>query len=158
MIVTSNKDKGRAGLSIAIGYYGSSGYTVCLPLNDTQDYDFIIDDGLKLQKVQVKCTGFVNKYGRYEVPLRSCGGTKGRVYKYVKDSDVDILFVVCTNGWLFAIPKEEIYQKTAINLCNKEYDQRPRETDYSKYLVSFDVINPIPSVQQKKLKNSKGNE
>lgn len=51
MLFNSNKEKGNAGLSLAIGYYGSNGYTVSLPLNDTQDYDLIIDKDQKLYKV-----------------------------------------------------------------------------------------------------------
>ena len=37
----TNKDKGRASLGIAIGYFSSNGYTVSIPLNDTQDYQVI---------------------------------------------------------------------------------------------------------------------
>lgn len=48
MIFNDNKNKGRAGLSLAIAYFGCNGYTVSLPLNDTQDYDLIVDDGEKI--------------------------------------------------------------------------------------------------------------
>lgn len=43
MIFNTNKDKGRAGISAAIAYYGMNGYTVSIPLNDTQDYDLVIE-------------------------------------------------------------------------------------------------------------------
>ena len=43
MLLETNKDKGRAGLSLAIAYYGTQGYTISLPLNDTQWYDLIIE-------------------------------------------------------------------------------------------------------------------
>ena len=95
MKASTNKEKGKAGLAIAIGYYGSNGYTVSVPLNDTQDYDLIVDKGDKLQKVQVKCTGCLDEYGRYAVSLRSCGGTNGAVYQYLQDTNVDVVFVVC---------------------------------------------------------------
>ena len=42
MLFETNKDKGRAGMSFAIAYFGSNGYTVSVPLNDTQWYDLII--------------------------------------------------------------------------------------------------------------------
>ena len=138
MDVKDNRSKGRTGLSIAIGYYGSKGYTVCLPLNDTQDYDLIIDKGNYLQKVQVRCTGRVNKRGRYEVSVKSCGGTCGTVYSRVKETDIDILFVVCTNGWLFEIPKEKITQNSTINLFNEKSKFSCSKEDYSQFLVSFD--------------------
>lgn len=47
MIYETNKDKGRAGLSMAIAYFGCNGYTISVPLNDTQWYDLIIEkDGI----------------------------------------------------------------------------------------------------------------
>ena len=39
----SNKEKGNAGLGIEIAYYSANGYTVSIPLNDTQDYDLVVD-------------------------------------------------------------------------------------------------------------------
>ena len=36
MLIETNKDKGRYGFSLAIAYFGANGYTVCLPMNDTQ--------------------------------------------------------------------------------------------------------------------------
>ena len=52
----TNKEKGNTGLGIAIAYYSSNGYTVSIPLNDTQDYDLIVDKSNVLKKVQVKTT------------------------------------------------------------------------------------------------------
>ena len=43
MRLDSNKEKGNTGLGIAIAYYSANGYTVSIPLNDTQDYDLIVD-------------------------------------------------------------------------------------------------------------------
>ena len=139
MKVGTNKEKGRAGLSIAIGYYGSKGYTVSVPLNDTQDYDLIVDDGNKLQKVQVKCTGYVNEYGVYSASMKSCGGTKGTVYKTIQDTDVDIVFIFCTNGWMFEIPKDEIKNKSQLSLSIKD---SPYAKNMSKYLVTFETTDP----------------
>lgn len=43
MIFNTNKEKGNSSLGIAIAYYSSNGYIVSIPLNDTQDYDLIVD-------------------------------------------------------------------------------------------------------------------
>lgn len=43
MLFETNKDKGRAGMSLGIAYFGCNGYTVNIPLNDTQWYDFVIE-------------------------------------------------------------------------------------------------------------------
>lgn len=60
MLLETNKDKGRAGLSLAIAYYGTQGYTISLPLNDTQWYDLIMKRmkysrqyNVNLQQVQI---------------------------------------------------------------------------------------------------------
>lgn len=38
MKFSTNKEKGNSGLGIAIAYFSINGYTVSIPLNDTQDY------------------------------------------------------------------------------------------------------------------------
>ena len=43
----------------------NEGYTVSILLNDTQDYDLIVDINGLLKKVQVKGTLFRTKYGIY---------------------------------------------------------------------------------------------
>lgn len=116
MLFNSNKEKGNAGLSLAIGYYGSNGYTVSLPLNDTQDYDLIVDKDQKLYKVQVKATSQRSSQGYSIVQVSSSGGTNGQVYKTVSDTDIDILFVVTELCEFYEIPIEEIYQSRTINL------------------------------------------
>ena len=68
MIFDTNKEKGRAGMSLAIAYFGANGYTVSIPLNDTQDYDLIVDKDNILLKVQVKFTG-TKECGKYRVKL-----------------------------------------------------------------------------------------
>jgi len=39
----TNKEKGNSGLAMSIAYFTTNGYTVSIPLNDTQDYDLIIE-------------------------------------------------------------------------------------------------------------------
>ncbi len=43
MNFTTNKEKRNSGLGIAIAYFSVNGYTVSIPLNDTQDYDLVIE-------------------------------------------------------------------------------------------------------------------
>ena len=105
MIFKSNKEKGNAGLGIAIAYYSTNGYTVSIPLNDTQ--------------VQVKATSCKTKYNKYQVALKSCGGTKGETYKTIIDTKIDEVFIVTDTMEMFIIPIEEIKNKTTLNLCEK---------------------------------------
>ncbi|MBE6158343.1 MAG: hypothetical protein E7159_00785 [Firmicutes bacterium] len=116
----TNKQIGNAALGTAIGYFTNEGYTVSIPLNDTQDYDLIVDIEGKLHKVQVKGTTFKTKYDVYQVSLKSSGGTKGKIYKTIKDTDVDLTFVACEDGQMFLIPKEALNNTSTLNL-GKEY-------------------------------------
>ena len=45
MVLDTRRNIGNAGLAMAIAYFGSNGYTVSVPLNDTQDYDLVVDMG-----------------------------------------------------------------------------------------------------------------
>ena len=119
MKFNTNKEKGNTGLGIAIAYYSANGYTVSIPLNDTQDYDLIVDKDNKLKRVQVKATSCKTKYGIYQVALKSCGGTKGETYKTVVDTNIDEVFIVTDSLELFKIPIEVIKNKTTLNLCEK---------------------------------------
>ena len=119
MKFSTNKEKGNTGLGIAIAYYSTNGYTVSIPLNDTQDYDLIVDKNNVLKKVQVKATSCKTKYNKYQVALKSCGGTKGETYKTIIDTKIDEVFVVTDTMEMFIIPIEEIKNKTTLNLCEK---------------------------------------
>lgn len=115
----TNKQRGNCGLGIAIGYFSTNGYTVSIPLNDTQDYDLLIDKDNKIKSVQVKYTTCKTKYGNYQVALKSCGGTKGVTYKTVIDTNVDYLFVATDQLDMYLIPVEEVRNKSTLNLCDK---------------------------------------
>ena len=119
MKFNSNKEKGNTGLGIAIAYYSANGYTVSIPLNDTQDYDFVVDKDNILKKIQVKATSCKTKYNKYQVALKSCGGTKGGTYKTVVDTNMDEVFIVTDSLELFRIPIEVIKNKATLNLCEK---------------------------------------
>lgn len=104
---------------MAIAYFTINGYTVSVPLNDTQDYDLVIEKDNEFISVQVKSTGFKSKYGIYQVNLRNFGGTKGKEYKTVINTKVDLLFVVTMEKDLYLIPIQEIRNRNSINLSEK---------------------------------------
>ena len=122
----SNKDKGNSGLGIAIAYYSSNGYTVSIPLNDTQDYDLIVDKDNNLKKVQVKATSCKTKYNKYQVSLKSCEGTKGTTYKTVIETNIDEVFIITDAMDMYLIPIKEINNKSTLNLCEKYEKNRIR--------------------------------
>jgi len=119
MVDMTNKQRGNCELGIAIGYFSTNGYTVSIPLNDTQDYDLLIDKDNEIKRVQVKYTSCKTKYGNYQVALKSCGGTKGKTYKTIINTNVDYLFVATDQLDKYLIPKSEINNKSTLNLCDK---------------------------------------
>jgi len=130
MVFNTNKEKGNTGLGMAIAYYSANGYTVSIPLNDTQDYDIIVEKNNVFKTVQVKSTGCKRKNGNYQVSLKSCGGTKGKTYKTVIETNVDIVFIVTEDMSFYEIPKDMITNKSTINLCNK-YEKYKLKMQYS---------------------------
>ena len=56
MLFDTNKNIGNSSLGLAISYFTCHGYVVSIPLNDTQDYDLIVEKDSKLYKIQVKGT------------------------------------------------------------------------------------------------------
>ena len=123
----TNKEKGNSGLGMAIAYFSTNGYVVSIPLNDTQDYDLVVEKNGELKTVQVKSTACKTISGTYQVALKSCGGTNGITYKTLVDTNVDFLFILNEKLEMYLIPKNEMHNKSTLNLCKK----------YKKYLVKF---------------------
>lgn len=121
MIFKTNKDKGRAGLAAAIGYFGMNGYTVSIPLNDTQEYDLLVDNGDNILKISVKATSQRSQYGVSIVNLRNMGGTNGTVYGREKDKNNDYVFVINEIEEKWLLPKA-VLTNNSINLGEK-YNQ-----------------------------------
>ena len=119
MLFNTNKEKGNSSLGIAIAYYASNGYIVSIPLNDTQDYDLIVDNDKTLKRVQVKSSGCKTKYGNYQVALKSCGGTKGKTYKTVIETGVELIFILTEIREMYLIPKNQIVNSSTLSLCEK---------------------------------------
>lgn len=136
MDIQTNKDKGRAGLSLAISYFSLNGYTVSLPLNDTQWYDLIIEKNGTFQTVQCKFTTTKDN----AIILKSKGGTKGQTYDSVLNHPLDYLFCANENLDMWLIPLTDLKQSgntKAIKL-RKEYTSKAHpKFDTTKYIINF---------------------
>ena len=104
MIFETNKDKGRAGMALGIAYFGANGYTVNIPLNDTQWYDFVVEKDGIFQTVQCKATGSSDNV----ISLRSTGGTAGNSYDNVLNHPVDYLFCLDGEMHMYVIPVQDM--------------------------------------------------
>lgn len=102
----TSKDQGNIGIASAISYFSKQCYTVSVPLNDSQDYDLVVDIDNILHKVQAKTTKFKDSSGNYCVSVKSSGGTNGGIYGRVCDGNCTLLYILCANGDEYLIPKE----------------------------------------------------
>ena len=135
MIFETNKDKGRAGMALGIAYFGANGYTVSIPLNDTQWYDFVIEKDGVFQTVQCKATGSSDN----TISLRSTGGTKGIAYDNLLNHSVDLLFCLDEQQYMYVIPVQDMVDFGV----NKQITLRTQKTTNGqgfqtyKYIVSI---------------------
>ena len=109
----NRKQIGRIGLSMAINYFTIQGYTISLPINDTQWYDLIIEKNGKFETVQCKATATEGG----EIDFRSTGGTKGTIYdNLLNHSELDWLFCVNKDLEMWLIPVKEITTSKQLTL------------------------------------------
>lgn len=109
----SRKQTGRIGLSMAINYFTIQGYTISLPMNDTQWYDLIIEKDGIFETVQCKAT----ETEESTIDFRSTGGTKGSEYDNIHNHKIDYLFCVNKDLNMWLIPVKDLSEvKKSIRL------------------------------------------
>jgi len=105
----NTKIQGSIGLGQAIAYFTKLGYIVSVPLNDSQDYDLIVEIDNKLYKVQVKTVTYKNESGNYQPFIRKmCKNTKKSYIVAATDLEYDYLFITSSDLENWFIPKEEV--------------------------------------------------
>jgi hypothetical protein len=116
----NTKLQGNIGLGQAIAYFTRLGYIVSLPLNDSQKYDLIVDDGSSLKRVSVKTSRYKADSGSYYVLLKQAGGSrKAATSTNFNNTSADLLFVWCADDSRYLIPCPKIPAKSAIVLGSK---------------------------------------
>lgn len=116
----NTKQQGNVGVGQAIAYFTKLGHVVLLPLNDSQEYDLVVDQDGELKKVQVKTTYHRVPSGNFSVELRTSGGNQS--YSTVKHFDsckVDYLFILTEDEDKYLIPCSDIDNKSTITLGDK---------------------------------------
>ena len=137
MLFETSKDKGRAGMAMAIAYFGSNGYTVNIPLNDTQWYDLVVEKDGNFYTIQCKATSSKDN----NISLKSMGGTKGIIYDSVLNHSLDYLFCLDKDLNMYLIPIEKIKEAGNIKSISlrkeKSIYSNKNSFDTSLYLVSL---------------------
>ena len=121
--------QGNVGLGRAIAYYTSVGYPIMIPLNDTQKYDIVVDNGTRLLRVSIKTTrGKTKNKKSYIVILKNSGGSSGKsVIRKFDNSSCDIVFILTKDGTMYEISAKEIKATTGLTLDSR----------WDKYIVQF---------------------
>ena len=141
MILETNRDKGRAGLSLAITYFSLNGYTVSLPMNDTQWYDMIVEKDGVFQTVQCKFTASKEN----TISLRSMGGTKGKEYDNVRNHPLDLLFCADKNLHMYVIPMKDLLEFNNVSSITLK-----TEPNSNKSFIGITYICKFLSAQKSK--------
>lgn len=127
--VINSKKQGDVGMCYAIAYYSRLGWTVSIPITDSQDYDLLVENtDNNILKVQVKTSRYLTEGGTYQVRLKTCGGNKsGQTIKKMDKNYIDLVFVLVDDGSCYSIPTEKIESSGSMNLGDK----------YSEFKVSL---------------------
>jgi hypothetical protein len=121
----NSKKQGDVGLGSAIAFLSSMGYTICIPLTDSQDYDLVVEIEDVLYKLQVKTTRYKPKGKNvYQAGLRTNGGNRSGkgTTKRIDKEKVDYLFIVTGDNGKYFIPTSNVSVSNCINLGSK-YDK-----------------------------------
>ena len=127
--VINSKKQGDVGMCYAIAYYSKLGWTVSIPITDSQDYDLLVENtDNNILKVQVKTSRYLTEGGTYQVSLKTCGGNKsGQTIKKMDKNYIDLVFVLVDDGSCYSIPTERIESSGSMNLGDK----------YSEFKISL---------------------
>lgn len=116
-----NKTRGNIGVGAAIAFASSKGWSVSVPLTDTQRYDVVFDIDGKLCRVQVKTTVSKSKEGSWVVQLKntSIRKTSPTKIKLFNAADVEYLFILTGEGDRFFIPSSEVIAKNGLTISGR---------------------------------------
>lgn len=95
------KAVGEVSESLVLARLIQLGYSVSLPFGNNQRYDFIVDDGESLRRVQVK-TGRL-QHGNVVFPTRSTNGFTGQQRGYLGQADDFVVYCPETNE-IYRVP------------------------------------------------------
>lgn len=108
----------------AIYEYTRLGYTVLIPMTDSNKYDIVIEKDGCFKRVQVKTTSLrepSSKPGVYRAIIESRGGVQANKVIQRKSGDYDILFVMTVEDGCWSIPEDVITAKSTITVGTAKY-------------------------------------
>ncbi len=119
----NTKERGDVAVGEAINHFLKNGYEVSLPIGDKRHYDFLVEKGGQISRVQVKFAGFQKAKNQCRIALRITGGNQSFHYakKYAEDA-FDLLFAYTERGERYLLPWKEVTCRNEVAIENKKYE------------------------------------
>jgi hypothetical protein len=110
----TSKERGELAEMMFMVKAAQKGFATAKPYGDSRRYDFIVDVGRSLWRVQVKSSSS-KQYGAYMVNMQR--HANGEVIAYdASEIDFVVAYVMPCDAW-FVIPVEAIYGRKSAKLC-----------------------------------------
>jgi hypothetical protein len=122
------REQGLIGFTDAIRFFGGLGWSVSVPLIDSQPYDLVVDDGTVLQRIQVKTTTYRGRSGTFVVQVCTHGGNQSFTTAKLFDPAAYDLLYVLTDAWdRYVIPSAAVQVTRSLTLGGRIEPYRVRE-------------------------------
>jgi len=115
----------------------SLGFGVTKPWGDSERYDFILDSGERLWRVQVKCTE-TEKYG-YKIPTATFTGGRAGVPYTAEDIDVLVAQVVPLDVW-YVVPVEAFAPRASLRF----FPAGSKRARFEQYREAWHLLRAKP--------------
>jgi PD-(D/E)XK endonuclease len=113
----------------------SLGLKVTKPWGDSERYDFVVDAGRRLWRVQIKCTAAIRAGGYHIQPIHFVYG-KSKVVYTAEDIDVLAAHIVPLDVW-YVVPVQALAQGRSLRLYPDGGCERAR---FEKYREGWDFF------------------
>jgi hypothetical protein len=130
----SSKQRGELAEMMFMVKAAQKGFATAKPYGDSRRYDFIVDVGRRLWRVQVKSSS-AKDHGSYQVNLQR--NLNGEVVEYdASEIDFVVAYVMPCDAW-FVIPVEAIAGRKTAKLCLHE---NPESGKLGKYWEAWGLM------------------
>jgi hypothetical protein len=132
-----SKDAGDIGEIAFMLRARQNGLNVLSPYSAVTPYDFVIDNGKNLLKVQIKLTDSNIKKGKrvhHDAFRVCCGRGTGIKTGYTKNEVDFFVFYIIRHNLFYIIPQDQV-KTISINLYPSKLDHK-----FNKYLENWDLL------------------
>lgn len=127
----------RGELTELLFYYLATklGFVLSKPFGDSQRYDFVLDNGKRLFRIQVKCTTHLVENNLYH--LNAHRRVNGKAIAYtLEEIDFFAAYVIPDDSW-FILPLQNVLGCTSL-MFRKKGDRKPHV--YDRYREAWELL------------------